>query len=119
MAYDPNWPAAFEAETNRLRSVLGALALRIEHNGSTSIPGLGAKPIIDIQISVASLQPLAEFEERLGALGYLHVAHPDDSSSCTIASASEQRSFKNEGVYSINTPIRWSSGSYKPFKACF
>ena len=77
--YDPHWPAAFDAEANRLLNALGALALRIDHNGSTSIPGLGAKPIIDIQISVVALRPLAEYEERLGTLGYVHVAHPDDS----------------------------------------
>jgi GrpB-like predicted nucleotidyltransferase (UPF0157 family) len=77
--YDPHWPAAFDAEANRLLNALGALALRIDHNGSTSIPGLGAKPIIDIQISVVALRPLAEYEERLGTLGYIHVAHPDDS----------------------------------------
>ena len=79
VSYNPDWPAAFEAEADRLRSVLGSLALRIDHNGSTSIPGLGAKPIIDIQVSVASLQPLAEYEERLEPLGYVHVVHPDDS----------------------------------------
>lgn len=79
MPYNPDWPAAFEAEANRLRRVLGPLALRIDHNGSTSIPGLGAKPIIDIQVSVVSLQPIAEYEERLGALGYVHVPHSDDS----------------------------------------
>jgi len=77
--YDPHWPAAFDAEANRLLNALGALALRIDHNGSTSIPGLGAKPIIDIQISVVALRPLAEYEERLGTLGYVHVVHPDDS----------------------------------------
>ena len=77
--YDPGWPAAFEAEAIRLRTALGALALRIDHNGSTSIPGLGAKPIIDIQVSVATLQPIAAYGERLQAIGYVHVPHPDDS----------------------------------------
>ncbi len=79
VAYDPGWPAAFEAEATRLRRALGALALRIDHNGSTSIPGLGAKPIIDIQVSVATLQPIAAYGAPLRALGYLHVPHPDDS----------------------------------------
>ena len=55
--YDPRWPNAFAAEAVRLRNALGPLALRIDHNGSTSIPGLAAKAIIDIQISVAVLQP--------------------------------------------------------------
>ena len=69
VAYDPDWPAAFEAEAIRLRSAPGALALRIDHNGSTSITGLSAKPIIDIQVSVASLQPIAAYDERLRAIG--------------------------------------------------
>lgn len=78
VAYDPGWPAAFDAEANHLRAVLGPLALRIEHNGSTSIPGLSAKPIIDIQVSVASLLPIAAYDERLRTIGYVHVHHPDD-----------------------------------------
>ena len=77
--YDPAWPAAFEAEGIRLREALGSLALRIDHNGSTSVPGLAAKPIIDIQVSVAALQPLAAYGDRLRAAGYAHVPHPDDS----------------------------------------
>jgi len=77
--YDPNWPAAFEAEATRLREALSAVALRIDHNGSTSIPGLGAKPIIDIQVSVATLEALAELTARLASIGYVHVPHPDDS----------------------------------------
>ena len=77
--YDPRWPAAFDAEAIRLRHVLGSLALRIDHHGSTSIPGLAAKPIIDIQVSVAALQPMAAYGERLQAVGYLHFPHPDDS----------------------------------------
>jgi GrpB-like predicted nucleotidyltransferase (UPF0157 family) len=77
--YDPGWPAAFEAEATRLRTALGTQALRIDHHGSTAIPGIGAKPIIDIQVSVAALQPIAAYGERLRAIGYVHVPHPDDS----------------------------------------
>lgn len=77
--YEPDWPAAFEAEATRLCAGLGRLALRIDHHGSTSIPGLGAKPIIDIQVSVATLQPMTTYLEPLRVLGYSHVPHPDDS----------------------------------------
>jgi GrpB-like predicted nucleotidyltransferase (UPF0157 family) len=77
--YDPDWPGAFEAEAARLRTALKTLALRIDHHGSTAIPGLGAKPIIDIQVSVAALQPLSAYGAKLEALGYIHVPHPDDS----------------------------------------
>ena len=53
--------------------------MRIDHNGSTAVPGLGAKPIIDIQVSVAALQLIAAYGDRLQALGYVHVPDPDDS----------------------------------------
>ena len=79
VAYDPRWPGAFEAEAARLRDALKSLALRIDHHGSTAIPGLGAKPVIDIQISVATLQPLSAYGAKLEASGYVHVLHPDDS----------------------------------------
>jgi GrpB-like predicted nucleotidyltransferase (UPF0157 family) len=59
--------------------VIGDLAIRIEHNGSTAIPGLAAKPIIDIQISVNQLHPSPRYAEPLAALGYLHVPHVDDA----------------------------------------
>jgi GrpB-like predicted nucleotidyltransferase (UPF0157 family) len=77
--YDPSWPAAFEAEAVRLRAALNALVLRLDHHGSTAVPGLAAKPIIDIQVSVATLQPLSAYSVPLEALGYVHVPHPDDS----------------------------------------
>jgi GrpB-like predicted nucleotidyltransferase (UPF0157 family) len=77
--YDPSWPAMFEAEAVRLHHVLGPLALRIDHHGSTAVPGLAAKPVIDIQISVATLRPLESYGRPLESLGYLHVPHPDDA----------------------------------------
>jgi GrpB-like predicted nucleotidyltransferase (UPF0157 family) len=77
--YDPGWPGAFEAEAARLRAALKSLALRVDHHGSTAIPGLSAKPIIDIQVSVAALQPLSAYGTTLEALGYTHLPHPDDS----------------------------------------
>ncbi len=76
--YAPQWALAFEAERDRLRPALHTLALRIEHNGSTSIPGCAAKPVIDIQISVRRLQPLAPYIDALATLGYTHLPHPDD-----------------------------------------
>lgn len=77
--YDSAWPRAFEAEAARLRAALRDLALRIDHHGSTSVPALSAKPIIDIQVSVATLQPLSAYGARLDAIGYVHMPHEDDS----------------------------------------
>ena len=76
--YNPRWVADFEAERARLEGTLGALARRIDHHGSTAVPGLAAKPIIDIQISVDRLQPLDLYAVPLARLGYLHVPHADD-----------------------------------------
>ena len=79
VAYDPRWPAAFAAEAERIRNALGTLALRVDHNGSTSVPGLAAKPVIDIQVSVAKLEPIDRYRQPLQSIGYTHVPHADDS----------------------------------------
>lgn len=71
--YDPAWPARFAEEAERIRRAFGELALRIEHVGSTSVPGLAAKPVIDIQVSVVSLEPRDLHDARLADLGYTHV----------------------------------------------
>ena len=77
--YDPAWPVAFEVERDRLARALGSLARRIDHHGSTSVVGLDAKPVIDIQISVDALQPIDAYGARLSALGYTHMPDPDDA----------------------------------------
>ena len=79
VAYDPEWPTVFEAERGRIAAVLGPPAIRIDHNGSTAVPGLAAKPVTDIQISVRRLHPFSVYAPRLVDLGYVHVQHLDDS----------------------------------------
>ncbi|MGY4313878.1 GrpB family protein [Bradyrhizobium sp. JR3.5] len=54
--YDPNWPALFAQERKRIEQALGAFALAIEHVGSTAVPGLPSKPIIDLLVGVRSLE---------------------------------------------------------------
>ncbi len=68
--YNPEWPQEFLEIGKKMRSALGEVALRIDHIGSTSIPGLAAKPIVDIQISVESLEPVETFRTPLDTLGY-------------------------------------------------
>ena len=75
--YDSAWPAHFDVEANRLRTALGAAALRIDHVGSTAVPGLDAKPIIDIQISVAEVRNADGYRIPLEELGYLYTHDPD------------------------------------------
>jgi GrpB-like predicted nucleotidyltransferase (UPF0157 family) len=71
--YDPNWPLAFAAEAANIRRALGESALRIEHVGSTSVPGLAAKPVIDIQVSVRDLGSVVILSHGLASIGYFHV----------------------------------------------
>ena len=77
-SYDEMWPSWFEEETGQIRRALGELALRIDHVGSTSVPGLAAKPVIDIQVSVASVIPRAPVVAALAAIGYEHDVDPID-----------------------------------------
>lgn len=70
--YDERWPAMFQSLCTPLRSALGALALRIEHVGSTAVPGLAARPIIDVDVVIRSRDDLVETIARLGTLGYFH-----------------------------------------------
>lgn len=55
------------------------MALRIDHVGSTAVPGLATKPVIDIQVSVAELHPIEAYAPLLAELGYTHVPSPDDA----------------------------------------
>lgn len=74
--YDAAWPGMFAAERNRLAASLGEVAVRIDHVGSTAVPGLAAKPWIDIQVEVRRMLPRDAYRDLLLALRYVH--HPDD-----------------------------------------
>jgi GrpB-like predicted nucleotidyltransferase (UPF0157 family) len=69
--YDAGWPILFARLGGALRAALGDVALRIDHIGSMSVPGLDAKPIIDVQVSVAAFEPLDAYRGALESLGYV------------------------------------------------
>ena len=76
--YDPAWPALFEREATRIRSALGDRVRLLEHAGSTSVPGLAAKPIIDIVLAVPDSSDEAAYVPELEAAGYvLRIREPD------------------------------------------
>lgn len=76
IAYQPEWPGRFEAERSRLAPVLAPwLSGGIHHIGSTSVPGLAAKPVIDMMAGVRDLAEAQAAVERLAALGYGHAYH--------------------------------------------
>jgi len=72
--YDPAWPDLFAREATRMRAVLGTTAVLIEHVGSTSVPGLAAKPIIDIVLAVPDSADEAAYVPALEAAGYVLTA---------------------------------------------
>ncbi|SET22591.1 GrpB family protein [Geodermatophilus poikilotrophus] len=69
--YDTGWPRLFSREADRLRTALGPVALRIEHVGSTSVPGLVAKPVIDVLLVVPDPADEPGYVPQLEAAGYV------------------------------------------------
>ena len=68
--YDPQWPAMFESERQAIVGALGERAVQLEHTGSTSVPGLGAKPKIDITLAVPDSTDEDDYVPALEAAGY-------------------------------------------------
>lgn len=75
--YDPNWANQFEIEKNNILSVISNKIIAIEHIGSTSIIGLGAKPIIDIMVGVANLEDTDNLIKPLSRMEYEYVHKPE------------------------------------------
>jgi GrpB-like predicted nucleotidyltransferase (UPF0157 family) len=76
--YDPEWPRLFEREADRIRAALGESAVQLEHVGSTAVPGLAAKPRIDILLAVADSADEPAYVPALEAAGYvLRIREPE------------------------------------------
>ena len=78
VAYDPRWPSKYEEEKDRILGAIGDVAVAIEHIGSTAVPGLGAKPIIDIMVAVSRLADAERCIEPLQEIGYEYVPEYND-----------------------------------------
>ena len=89
--YDVTWPEQFAQLAQLLRNALGPVALRIDHIGSTSVPQLAAKPVIDIQISVADFEPLDAYRLPLERLGYIFRADNPERTKRYFREASGHR----------------------------
>jgi GrpB-like predicted nucleotidyltransferase (UPF0157 family) len=76
--YSAEWPALFAREANRVRATLGDRVLMLEHVGSTSVPGLAAKPIIDMILAVADSADEPAYVPAMESAGYvLHIREPE------------------------------------------
>jgi GrpB-like predicted nucleotidyltransferase (UPF0157 family) len=71
-SYDESWPVQYERESKKVSAALGDLVVAIEHIGSTSVPGLTAKPTIDILVGVRKLEITEQAMARMARLGYQH-----------------------------------------------
>jgi GrpB-like predicted nucleotidyltransferase (UPF0157 family) len=71
--YHPEWKRKFNSEANLIQFVIGRYITVIEHIGSTAVPGLAAKPIIDMLIGVKSLADTPHFVSRLELMGYIYI----------------------------------------------
>ncbi|MGW4808045.1 GrpB family protein [Kitasatospora sp. NPDC004272] len=79
LPYDPAWPLRAAELTAGLRAVLGPAAVRVEHIGSTAVPGMAAKPVYDVQIGVTDLaEAERDFDGPLAALGFRRSPHRHD-----------------------------------------
>lgn len=76
--YDPRWAAMYAEESARVQSVIGEWLLGIEHVGSTSVPGLAAKPVVDIMPGLRSLDDSPHIVEPLQKLGYQYFPEHED-----------------------------------------
>jgi len=87
--YDSAWPARFESEKSVLLDVFRSVSVQVEHVGSTAVPGLGAKPVIDIMLGVDHLADVEARIPDLAARGYEYVrryAATSTSPPCTFTS---------------------------------
>ncbi len=88
--YDPHWAAQAQEELRRLTAALAPVAVRLEHVGSTAVPGLAAKPILDLQLSVAAMEPRERYVAPLERLRYLFVPDPESPDFHFFAKSAER-----------------------------
>lgn len=90
VSHCPHWAHLFTQERSRLRAALGEKVLDIQHIGSTAVPGLDAKPILDIAVAVADLSIVAECVPALKSLGYSYFGDRGEKGDHFFARGAEQ-----------------------------
>jgi len=108
VAYTPAWAALFQSERARLQGALGADALDIQHIGSTAVPGLAAKPILDLGIAVAGEAAVAACVPRLAALGYTYHGYRGADQGHFFDKGPEQQLTHYQHMLPIGSPA-WSN----------
>lgn len=106
--YDPNWPQLFEQEASRLREVLTDLVVSIEHFGSTSVPGLAAKPIIDILVVTYDLEAAKQQAvEPLEGVGYRYWRDDPNPNHMLFVRGLPPRGPRTHHVHLVESNFEW------------
>ncbi|WP_106529630.1 GrpB family protein [Chitinophaga niastensis] len=107
MPYNPLWPYEFKEIARQLQAAIGKYALAIDHIGSTSVPGLAAKDVIDIQVTVTSLEvPVQALLEQLGFKRIMHLQDHRPPGRDDLAADELQKHFYHKNERSVNLHIR-------------
>ena len=101
--YDPAWPDDARRIVNRLKMACGAKALRVDHIGSTAVPGMDAKDVIDIQVTVESLDAADELVDALTDVGYPRI---ENTSPADVRSTTAIRSMWRKRIHGAADPGR-------------
>ncbi|QUQ65011.1 GrpB family protein [Kutzneria sp. CA-103260] len=109
--YDPAWAAAFAELRSRLSGPLSGVASRIEHVGSTAVPGLAAKPVLDVTVVVDSVDHLPAVIRRLDPLGYRHLGGAGWDAFATPSGLPAHRL----SVWAFDHPTLLSSLAYRDY----
>jgi GrpB protein len=107
VSYDPAWPETFRQLGAQLREALGGVALRIDHIGSTAVPGLAAKPIVDVQLSVERLEPVEpgrRWRRPVRIPGPPTPSAPSGTSASVQASAAPMSTFGGRAASPSSSP---------------
>ena len=123
--YDPNWPVLFHEECRRITSVVGHIAAGVHHLGSTSIPGMPAKPILDIAVLLRNFEDGERCIAPLKNIGYLHVGLLDEipgdrffgkvHTSQEISSDSEEIVTHHIHMYTLDSPLMRNHFAFRDF----
>ncbi|MBN1458737.1 MAG: GrpB family protein [Armatimonadetes bacterium] len=118
--YEPAWAEMFREEEARLRTTLGDHVVRIEHVGSTSVPGLHAKPILDIVLAVRDMSQVTTFEQAVAPLGYLHKADNDMPGRLYfVKRLADDRSTHHLNITELGTDCWFSHVAFRDYlRAC-
>jgi GrpB-like predicted nucleotidyltransferase (UPF0157 family) len=107
--YDSRWPREFAVERKRLEDKLGSAVITIEHIGSTAVQGLCAKPIIDINVAIYSLEDASELIKPLQELGYEHAPNQWFTDRFFFSKGTKHATTRHLNIVEITSETAWEA----------